>query len=115
FFAVSPDHRIFLTDMYNRADNSLGKIYILDGLDPETHKFSRVTIYLTHLRNPNNLAFYTHPATGQSWIYIPLTDKLIRYRYSPRTWAPTILAIASPRILSSNSIQTNSPDRSQAK
>jgi glucose/arabinose dehydrogenase len=83
FFAVSPDHRIFVTDMYNRADNSLGKVYILDGWNERTHTFARVVPYLDHLRNPNNLAFYTDPATLQSWLYLPLTDRLLRYKYSP--------------------------------
>src|ERR1700756_4036816 len=58
FFAVSPDHRIFVTDMYNRADNSLGKVYILDGWNDRTHTFARTIPYLDHLRNPNNVAFY---------------------------------------------------------
>ncbi len=93
FFAESPDHRIFVTDMYNRADNSLGRIYILDGWDESTHTFARIIPYLDHLRNPNNLAFYTEPARGtgpaQSWIYVPLTDRLLRYRYSPGDNAPT--------------------------
>ena len=88
FFAESPDHRIFVTDMYNLADNSLGKVYILDGWDERTHRFARATPYLDHLRNPNNLAFYTDPATGQSWLYLPLTDRLVRYKYSPGDNSP---------------------------
>ena len=82
FFAVSPEGRVFVTDMYNRADNSLGRVYILDGWNPAAHTFSRTTTYLDHLRNPNNLAFYTDPATHQSWLYLPLTDRLLRYKYS---------------------------------
>jgi glucose/arabinose dehydrogenase len=86
FMAKSPDNRIFVTDMYNRADNTLGKVYILDGWSDKTHTFTKVTPYLQLLRNPNNLAFYTEPAKGerpaQTWIYLPLTDKLIRYKYN---------------------------------
>ena len=82
FFAKAPDGRVFVTDMYNRADNSLGRVYILDGWNSATHTFARTTIYLHHLRNPNNLAFYTDPATHQSWLYLPLTDRLLRYKYS---------------------------------
>src|SRR5579875_1751011 len=52
FFAESPDHRIFVTGMYN-------------------------------------LAFWTDPATHQTWLYLPLTDKLVRYRYSPGDEHPT--------------------------
>ena len=96
FMAVSPDHRIFIADLYDRSDNTRGAIDILDGWNPQTHTFTRVIPYLQHLRNPNNLAFYTEPArdgkpaqSGQSWIYIPLTDKLIRYRYNPGDNAPS--------------------------
>ena len=89
FMAMSPDHRVFVTDMYNRADNSLGKVYILDGWSPGTHSFTRTIPYLDHLRNPNNLAFYTDPATHQSWLYLPLTDRLLRYKYSAGDNAPT--------------------------
>ena len=93
FMAVSPDHRIFIADLYDRSDNTRGGIYILDGWNPAIHTFARVVPYIEHLRNPNNLAFYTEPAHDgkpeQSWIYIPLTDKLIRYRYNPGDNAPT--------------------------
>jgi glucose/arabinose dehydrogenase len=89
FFAVSPDHRIFATDMYGLEDNSLGRVYILDGWNERTHTFSRTIPYLDHLRNPNNVAFYTDPQTGQAWIYVPLTDRLVRYKYSPGNNAPT--------------------------
>ena len=89
FFAISPDGRIFATDMYNRADNSLGRVYILDGWNPATHTFARTITYLDHLRNPNNLAFYTDPATHQSWLYLPFTDRLVRYKYSAGDNAPT--------------------------
>jgi glucose/arabinose dehydrogenase len=93
FMAWSPDHRIFATDMHDLGDNSLGKVYILEGWDEKTGKFDRVTTYLDHLRNPNNLAFYTEPSqdgkTGQSWLYVPLTDKLIRYKYNAGDEAPT--------------------------
>jgi glucose/arabinose dehydrogenase len=92
FMAESPDHRIFVADMYDRSDNTRGAIYILDEWSAETHRFGKVTPYLRHLRNPNNVAFYTEPAkdgrTGQSWLYIPLTDKLVRYRYNAGDNAP---------------------------
>ncbi len=85
FFAVSPDHRIFVADLYDRSDNTKGALYILDNWDPATHRFLRVIPYLQNLRNPNNLAFYTEPAKegrpAQTWLYTALTDKLIRFRY----------------------------------
>jgi glucose/arabinose dehydrogenase len=88
FFALSPDHRVFVTGMHDISDNRLGSVFILEGWDPSTHRFTRVTHYLDHLRNPNNLAFWTDPVTRQSWIYIPLTDRLIRYKYNPGDHAP---------------------------
>jgi glucose/arabinose dehydrogenase len=86
FMAKSPDNRIFATDMYSIEDNSFGKVYILDGWNEKTGTFAHVTTYLNHLRNPNNLAFYTEPAQngkpGQTWLYLPLTDRLLRYKYN---------------------------------
>src|ERR1044071_2035631 len=34
FMALSPDARIFVTDMYNLTDNTRGAVYILEGFDP---------------------------------------------------------------------------------
>ena len=88
FFAQSPDARIFATGMHDLSDNRQGSVLILEGWDEKTHTFTRVTHYLDHLRNPNNLAFWTDPATRQSWLYLPLTDKLVRYKYNPGDNAP---------------------------
>jgi glucose/arabinose dehydrogenase len=81
FMARSPDNRIFVTDMYNLTDNSRGVVYILDDFDERKGEFRRVTPYLKELRNPNSIAFYTDRA-GQSWLYLALTDRLVRYRYA---------------------------------
>ena len=89
FFAQAPDGRIFATGMYNLSDNTRGSVYILDGWDAKAHRFTRVTHYLDHLRNPNNLAFWTDAKTGQSWLYLPLTDRMVRYRYKAGDNAPT--------------------------
>ncbi|HEX4156243.1 MAG TPA: hypothetical protein VHY48_11575 [Acidobacteriaceae bacterium] len=89
FLAQSPDGRIFATGMYDLSDNTRGSVFILDGWNPQTHTFTHVIHYLDHLRNPNNLAFWTDPATHQSWLYVPLTDKLVRYEYNPGDNAPT--------------------------
>ncbi len=94
FFAEAPDHRIFVTDMYDRTDNSRGAVYILDGWDPARHTFARAIPYLEHLRNPNNLAFWVDPH-GQAWLYLPLTDRLLRYRYHAGDNAPT----SEPQVL----------------
>jgi glucose/arabinose dehydrogenase len=89
FFARSPDGRIFVTGMHDLSDNTQGSIFILDGWNPQSHTFTRITHYLDHLRNPNNLAFWTDPATRQTWLYLPLTDKLVRYKYSAGENAPS--------------------------
>ncbi|HZD46014.1 MAG TPA: hypothetical protein VE109_08025, partial [Acidobacteriaceae bacterium] len=94
FFAMAPDHRLFVTDMYDRTDNTRGAIYILDGWNPERHTFTRAIPYLQHLRNPNNLAFYTD-ASGQQWLYLPLTDRLLRFKYKAGDTAPT----SAPEVL----------------
>jgi len=88
FFAQAPDGRIFVTDMHDLSDNTDGVIYILTGFNAKTGKFAGATPYLRHLHNPNDVAFYTDP-TGQSWIYVPLTDQLVRYKYKAGDNAPT--------------------------
>lgn len=88
FFAQSPDGRIFVTGMHDLSDNRLGSVFVLDGWDEKTHRFTRVIHYLDHLRNPNNLAFWTDPSTKQSWLYLALTDKLVRYEYNAGDTAP---------------------------
>ncbi len=81
FLAQAPDGRIFATGMWNLADNTRGSVFILEGWNETTHRFAHVTTYLDRLRNPNNLAFWTDPATKQSWLYLPLTDRLERFPY----------------------------------
>lgn len=92
FLTQAPDGRIFATGMYNLADNTLGAVYILGGWDAKTRRFTQVTRYLDHLRNPNNLAFWTDPKTQQTWLYLPLTDKLVRYRYKAGDMHPSAAA-----------------------
>lgn len=88
FMARSPDDRIFVTDMYNLTDNKRGMVYILEDFDPVTHQFKKLTKYLTGLRNPNSVAFYTDQA-GTNWFYLALTDRLVRYRYEAGSVAPS--------------------------
>lgn len=80
FMAQSPDGRIFVTDMYNLTDNSRGAVYILEDFDSNTGRFGKIVSYMTGLRNPNSVAFYTDK-NGRDWFYLALTDKLVRYRY----------------------------------
>ena len=80
FMTMSPDNRLFVTDMYNLTDNQRGVVYILDQFDPTTRRFKKVIKYLTDLHNPNSVAFYTD-RDGTQWFYLALTDRLVRYRY----------------------------------
>jgi glucose/arabinose dehydrogenase len=80
FMTMSPDGRLFIPDMVNFNDNRLGKIYILDDFNEKTFRFEKRLTYLSELRNPHSLAFYTD-SEGKSWIYVALTDRLIRYPY----------------------------------
>lgn len=80
FMAESPDGRVFVTDMYSLADNERGTVYILEDFDPARRTFRKVTTYLSRLRNPNSVAFHTD-ARGETWLYLALTDRLVRYRY----------------------------------
>lgn len=83
FMAMSPDHRLFVTDMYNRTDNKRGKVYVLDGFDRASGRFAKVTAYLSGLRNPNSITFH------DGWLYVALTEKLVRYRYEPGSTTPS--------------------------
>lgn len=88
FFAKAPDGRIFVTDMYNLTDNTRGTVYILDAFDETTGKFGKVVPYLTNLKNPNSVQFYTD-AEGRDWLYLAETDKLTRRRFSKGETKPT--------------------------
>jgi glucose/arabinose dehydrogenase len=94
FMAKSPDGRIFVTDMYNLTDNKRGVVYILDQFDPGSKSFRKVTQYLSGVRNPNSIAFYTDHQ-GVHWFYLALTDRLVRYKFSPGENSPT----AQPEVL----------------
>ncbi|MBS0217415.1 MAG: glucose/sorbosone dehydrogenase [Proteobacteria bacterium] len=88
FFTRSPDGRIFLTDMHDLGDNTRGAVYILDGFDAANGKVGKITAWATGLRNPNSVAFLKD-AQGVQWIYVALTDSLLRYRYTPGESHPT--------------------------
>jgi len=95
FFAQSPDGRIFVTDMHDLTDNKKGAIYILSEFNLEIGKFTRVTPYLTNLKNPNSVAFHTDE-NGQDWFYLAETDKLTRRKFQKGEIKPTA---AKPQIL----------------
>jgi glucose/arabinose dehydrogenase len=81
FMAISPDGRLFVTDMYNLTDNNRGAVYVLDDFDAKTGKFNKVIPYMTGLRNPNSIVFHTDKQ-GNDWFYLALTDRLLRYKYT---------------------------------
>ena len=88
FFAKAPDGRIFVTDMYNLADGTRGTVYILDGWDAKTGKFSRLIPYMAKLRNPNSVQFY-RDAAGQDWFYLAETHQLTRRKFARGETTPT--------------------------
>ncbi len=88
FFAKAPDGRLFVTDMYNLADNNRGTVYILDGWDAGKGKFARAVPYMTNLKNPNSVQFY-RDANGQDWLYLAETDKLTRRKFTAGETHPT--------------------------
>lgn len=88
FMAKSPDHRLFVGEMESAGDSPNGHVYVFDEFDPDTKTFKKVTPYLSKQRNPSSLAFYTDPV-GQVWLYVALTDKLVRYKYASGDLAPS--------------------------
>ncbi len=88
FMAWGPGHRLFVTDMKDLSDNNDGKIYILEDFNDKTQLFEKQTTYLSGLRNPNSLAFYTDKESRQ-WLYVALTDKLVRYAFQIGDLHPT--------------------------
>lgn len=88
FMAMSPDGRLFVPDMVNYNLSHDGRIFVLDGFDPATGKFTKKTTYLSGLRTPNDLLFYKDE-DGQDWLYVALTAHLVRYKYEPGDTAPS--------------------------
>lgn len=89
FMALSSDERIFVPDLVNLNLSHEGKIYILENFDETTKQFQTKTTYLSGLRGPNSIAFYTDK-NGQEWIYIALTANIIRYPYNTGDIKPTV-------------------------
>jgi glucose/arabinose dehydrogenase len=87
FFTKSPDGRLFVTDMYDRSDNTKGKIYILENWNDSTKRFEKITTFMEYLRNPNQVAF--HQINNQWYIYIAETHQLTYYKYNTGDNKPT--------------------------
>lgn len=80
FMAESPDGRIFVPDMVDYRLSHEGKLFILEDFDEETGTFQTKHTYLSGLRGPNSVAFYTDDE-GNDWLYLALTEHLLRYPY----------------------------------
>ncbi len=76
FMAISPDGKLFCTDMYDKSDNKKGRVYIFDKWNDSTKKFELVSTYLDSLHNPNQVGFHNN------FIYVAETEKLVRYKYA---------------------------------
>ena len=81
FFSKAPDGRMFVTDMHDLTDNKKGIVYILDEWNPETGKFGKIIPYMTGLKNPNSVQFYTD-SSGQDWLYLAETNQLTRRKFT---------------------------------
>jgi len=95
FFSISPDGRLFVTDLYNQSDNQRGRVLILENWNENEKKFDKVTTYLHGLNNPNQVAFYTKG--NQHFIYVAETGKLsfFEYRFGDTTPPSPAKIIAS--------------------
>lgn len=80
FLAKSPDGRLFATDMFNRADNKLGRILIFDRWNANTNHFDTTIEYLTKLCSPNQVAFYKDGNT--TYLYVAETGTIKRFVYT---------------------------------
>ena len=58
FLAMSPDKRLFVTDMYDRSDNHKGRVFIFENWDDSAKRFNKIITYMDGLHNPNQVAFY---------------------------------------------------------
>jgi glucose/arabinose dehydrogenase len=79
FFALSPDGRLFVTELHDRTDNKKGRVLILENWNENQKRFENVITYLDQLHNPNQVAFYTK--NGQHYIYVAETEKLSSFVY----------------------------------
>jgi len=88
FMAMSPDGRMFVPDLVDYQLSHAGKLYILEDFNEETKKFETKHTYLSGLRGPNSVAFYTDEG-GNDWLYVALTAHLVRYPYKAGDTEPS--------------------------
>ena len=82
---------MFVTDMRDLTDNKKGIVYILDEWNAETGKFGKIIPYMTGLKNPNSVQFYTD-YSGQDWLYLAETHQLTRRKFTQGEMKPTAKA-----------------------
>lgn len=82
FLSMSPDGRLFGTDMHDRSDNNKGRILVFENWNDSIKKFATITTFLDSLHNPNQIAFY------KDFIYVAETDRLTRFKYQLEKNAP---------------------------
>ncbi len=75
FLSLSPDGRLFATDMHDRSDNRRGRILIFEGWHDSLKQFKKITTYLGKLHNPNQVAFHGN------YLYLAETGRLRRFVY----------------------------------
>lgn len=88
FMTMSPDGRIFMPDMIDYNLSHEGRVLILSDFNEETLRFDTIETYLSNLRGPNNVVFYTDEA-GDTWLYLTLTEALVRYPYEAGDTSPS--------------------------
>ena len=88
FMTMSPDGRLFVPDMVDYALSREGSVIVLDDWNEESKQFDTRHTYLSGLRGPNNVAFYTDKE-GNDWLYLTLTEHLVRYPYAAGDTSPS--------------------------
>ncbi len=83
FLALSPDGRLFATDMHDRSDNKKGRILIFENWNADSSRFLTIRTYLSNLHNPNQVLFHN------GFIYIAETGKLSRIPFKQGDVAPS--------------------------
>lgn len=81
FMTWSPDGRLFVPDLVDYQLSHEGRLFVLEDFNEETGRFETKHTYLSGLRGPNSVAFYTDDS-GQQWLYLALTEHLLRYPYN---------------------------------
>lgn len=88
FMTMSSDERMFVPDMVDYNLSNEGRVIILSDFNEESKVFESRDIYLSGLRGPHNIAFYTDE-DGDDWLYLTLTEHLVRYPYKAGDISPS--------------------------